>query len=452
MEKLSIEEIEKYSKGKLLINKNNNIVLKISIDSREVDKDTLFIPIIGERFDGHNFMESAYESGCRNFLCDKKHKFSKNDINLIEVEDTSIALGDIAKGYKEKFNIPLIAITGSVGKTSTKDIIYSVLKEKYNTLKTEGNLNTNIGLPKTLLNLSNKNEMAVLEIGMDKKGEISYLTNIINPDVAIITNIGMSHIMNFKNQEGIFNAKMEIVEGLKKDGLLIVNGDDKFLKTVKGNDDYKVLTFGFNKENDIYCKEYSLKNNKISFKAIYKEKEYDFIIDSIAKHNIGNALAAILLGFNYDMSAQEIQKGLLNLEFSSNRLDIFDTSNYKIINDTYNSSYDSVKSALEVLNSFNGRKVSILGDILEIGDFSKEIHEKIGKELKCDVLITIGEYSKYITDEAQKRGIESYHYFTKDEFYKNMDNVLLKGDIILVKASRALHLDEVVEVLKNCQK
>lgn len=450
MEKLSINEVLEFTKGELVYGKSDSCILNISIDSREVNSETLFIPIIGARFDGHDFMEDAYNLGCKNFLCDKNHEFVKDDINLISVSDTKEAFGLIAKGYKNKFSIPFIGITGSVGKTSTKDIISSVLNVKYDVLKTEGNFNNDIGLPKMLLKLSSSNDIGVLEMGMDKKGEINYLTNLVNPDIGVITNIGMSHIMNFSGQEGIFNAKMEIVNGLKENGLLIVNGDDKFLGTLKEKEhNYRLLTYGFNPNNDIYCKSYEIGSDYSKFICAFKEKEYEFTVNSIAKHNIGNAMASILIGFELGLSEEELRKGLLNLEFSKNRLDIFDTSKYKIINDTYNSSYDSVMSALEVLNSFKGRKVAILGDIFELGDYCEEVHRKIGKEISCDLLITIGESAKYIYDECLERNLDCYYFSLKEDFYKEMNLILCDGDVVLVKASNGMKFSEIVECLKD---
>ena len=288
-------------------------------------------------------------------------------------------------------------------------------------------------------------------MGMDKKGEISYLTNLVNPDVAVITNIGMSHIMNFENQEGIFKAKMEIVNGLKSNGLLIVNGDDKFLgKLKKEKSDYELLTYGFNPDNDIYCKDYVIGDSSSRFTCVYKDKEYKFEIASVAKHNIYNAMIAILIGFRYDLDVTEINSGLLNLKVTGKRLDIFKTDKYRIIDDTYNASYDSVMSALEVRNNFEGRKVAILGDILELGDYSKEIHQKIGENINCDVVISIGDYAKYIDEEATKRGLESYYFLTKEDFFNNLPVILLQGDNILIKASRGMQFDEIVDFLKNC--
>ena len=317
-------------------------------------------------------------------------------------------------------------------------------------MKTEGNLNNEIGLPKTLLKLDSHNEIAVIEMGMDKKGEIDYLTNLVNPDVAVITNIGMSHIENFDSQKGIFEAKMEIVNGLKEDGLLVVNGDDPYLKTLKGLDKkYSLITCGFNRENDIYCSSYTVNEDNISFTCKYNNQEYNFTVDSIAKHNILNAMFAIVIGFKYGLVYEEIKEGLLNIEFSKNRLNIIKTDKYTLIDDTYNASYDSVMSALEILNNFEGRKVAILGDILELGKHSKSIHEKLGKNVSCDVLVAIGEDAKYIYEEAKKKGVTAYYFLTKEDFYDKMATILLKGDNILIKASRGLKLDEVVDVLKK---
>ena len=451
MEKLSIGKVCEFTGGLLKYGIRESFFEHIVIDSREVTSNCLFIPIIGEKFDGHDFMESAYDLGCRNFLCDKNHEFEKDDISLVIVDDTTKAFGLIAKGYKTSLSIPSIAITGSVGKTSTKDIIFSVLSRRYKTLKTIGNLNNEIGVPKTLLNLDLSYEVAVIEMGMDKKGEIDYLTKIVNPDVAVITNIGMSHIMNFPNgQEGIFEAKTEIVNGLKENGLLIVNGDDQYLKTLKNNKhSYRLLTYGFKENNDIICKNYEIKESLINFTCIYNNQDYNFSISSIAKHNIGNAMIAILIGFELGLSEIEIKQGLANIEFTQNRLDIIKTDNYTIIDDSYNSSYDSVMSALEVLNSFKERKVAIIGDIFELGRYSESIHKKIGQNLKCDVLVTIGKNAKYIFEEALNRDIKSYYYEEKDNFYKECKTILLKDDVILIKASNGMKFKEIVNFLKE---
>ncbi len=270
MLKLSLDEIVKATKGKLLLN-NNKEVEYISTSSKDIKENTLFIPIKGEKYDGHAFLEDAYNNGCRIFLIDKNHEFYKKDISLIEVNDTLLALGSLARFYLDKFNVDLIGVTGSVGKTSTRDIIYSVLNEKYKTLKNELNYNNEIGIPKTLFNLDYSYEKAVIEMGIDKKGDISYFKTIAPLKHAVISNIGLSHIANFKNQEGIFHAKMEIAKEFNKENTLIVNGDDNFLKTLKDKKlPYNLLTYGFDKDNTIYCVSYEIVNGKINFKVNFK--------------------------------------------------------------------------------------------------------------------------------------------------------------------------------------
>ena len=451
MEKLTITDIISFTSGKQLISNTNQNVDIIITDNRDVKPNCLFIPIIGETHDGHKFMEAAYDAGCRNFLIDENHSFQKEDINLIEVKDTILALGDIAKNYRLRYNIPFIGITGSVGKTSTKDMIYSVLNEKYTTLKTLENYNNNIGLPKTLLNLNKKTEIAIIEMGMDQKGQISYLSGLTLPETAVITNIGMSHIMNFENQEGIFQAKMEITENLKNSNTLIINGDDNFLKTLKDQKlPYNLITCGFEENNDIRCINYQINNDNITFTAKYNNQEEEFTIPTLAKHNILNALIAIAIGSKYNLTLSEIKQGLANYTPSSNRLDIIKINKYTIINDTYNASYDSMKSALEVLNTFNTRKVAILGDIFELGEKAKEIHSNVGKLVNSDILITIGDNSKYIGESAKNINPNNYsHFNTKEEFYKEISNLLKPNDTILIKASHGMNFKEIVDFLKS---
>lgn len=453
MYKFSINEIVLATKGKLLKKNSNQEITYISLNSNDIKENTLFIPIIGEVNDGHKFMESAYQNGCRTFLIDKNHKFNKEDINLIRVKDTTKSFGYISKYYKNKFNIQYIGVTGSVGKTSTKDMIYSVLNQKYKTLKNEGNFNNEIGVPKTLLNLDNTIEKAVIEMGMSYKGEIKHLANIVEPKIAIISNIGMSHIEHFKNQEGIFKTKMEITTNFTKDNILIVNGDDKFLKTLKTKKlKYKLLTYGFEKDNDIYCNNYKINEEKIDFSCIINNKEEKFTIPTPAKHNILNALAAILVGLENNIEIKDIKKGLKHFELTKMRLDIFKTDKYRIINDTYNASCDSMISALNVLKNYKDRRVAILGDIFETGVYEEKIHRTIGDNIKdnTDILITIGKSSKYIYDEAIKKGFNknnAYHFDTKESFIKQKDKIIKANDTILLKASRGMALETLIDQL-----
>lgn len=452
MLKLSLDEIVKATKGKLLLN-NNKEVEYISTSSKDIKENTLFIPIKGEKYDGHAFLEDAYNNGCRIFLIDKNHEFYKKDISLIEVDDTLLALGSLARFYLDKFNVDLIGVTGSVGKTSTRDIIYSVLNEKYKTLKNELNYNNEIGIPKTLFNLDYSYEKAVIEMGIDKKGDISYFKTIAPLKHAVISNIGLSHIANFKNQEGIFHAKMEIAKDFNKENTLIVNGDDNFLKTLKDKKlPYNLLTYGFDKDNTIYCVSYEIVNGKINFKVNFKNKVYDYTIPSIAKHNIYNAMSAILIGNLYNLTYEEIKKGLESVSFTEGRLTIINKKDITIINDCYNASLDSIKSALNVLSTFKTRKVAILGDVLETGSYEEEIHKNIGKSIigNTDILILVGNSIKYTYDEVIKNNFNKdniYVFNTYEDVIKNIDNIIKKGDTILLKASHGIKLSNVVEYL-----
>lgn len=452
MLKLSLDEIVKATKGKLLLN-NNKEVEYISTSSKDIKENTLFIPIKGEKYDGHAFLEDAYNNGCRIFLIDKNHEFYKKDISLIEVNDTLLALGSLARFYLDKFNVDLIGVTGSVGKTSTRDIIYSVLNEKYKTLKNELNYNNEIGIPKTLFNLDYSYEKAVIEMGIDKKGDISYFKTIAPLKHAVISNIGLSHIVNFKNQEGIFHAKMEIAKDFNKENTLIVNGDDNFLKTLKDKKlPYNLLTYGFDKDNTIYCVSYEIVNGKINFKVNFKNKIYDYTIPSIAKHNIYNAMSAILIGNLYNLTYEEIKKGLESVSFTEGRLTIINKKDITIINDCYNASLDSIKSALNVLSTFKTRKVTILGDVLETGSYEEEIHKNIGKSIigNTDILILVGDSIKYTYDEVIKNDFNKdniYVFNTYEDVIKNIDNIIKKGDTILLKASHGIKLSNVVEYL-----
>ena len=453
MLKLSLDEIVKGSRGRLLLNNDLNDIEYISTSSKDIKENTLFIPIKGENYDGHDFLNDAYNNGCRMFLIDKNHEFYKKDISLIEVDDTLLSLGSIGRFYLDKFDIDVIGVTGSVGKTSTRDIIYSVLNEKYKTLKNELNYNNEIGIPKTLFNLDYSYDKAVIEMGLSKKGDISFLKTIAPLKHAVISNIGLSHIANFENQEGIFHAKMEIAEHFNKENTLIVNGDDKFLKTLKDKElPYNLLTYGFDKDNTIYCVSYEIVNGKINFKVNFKNKIYDYTIPSIAKHNIYNAMSAILIGNLYNLTYEEIKKGLESVSFTEGRLTIINKKDITIINDCYNASLDSIKSALNVLSTFKTRKVAILGDVLETGSYEEEIHKNIGKSIigNTDILILVGNSIKYTYDEVIKNNFNKdniYVFNTYEDVIKNIDNIIKKGDTILLKASHGIKLSNVVEYL-----
>ncbi|MGL5693417.1 MAG: UDP-N-acetylmuramoyl-tripeptide--D-alanyl-D-alanine ligase, partial [Peptostreptococcaceae bacterium] len=370
MENLTVKELVIATQGNLVLGNEDENVNDIVIDSRKANENNVFVAIVGENLDGHQFMSSAYEQGCRTFIKNKNSnvELNHNDINVIEVKDTEIALGDIAKYYKLKFEIPFIGITGSVGKTTTRDMVYAAVSSKYNSLKNEGNLNNQLGVPLTLFELNKMHECAVIEMGMSGFNEIEYLANIVEPKIGVISNIGLSHIERLGSQEAILKAKMEITTNFDSNCTLIVNGDDKFLSTLKEKDHvYRLKTFGFDKNNDIYCEKFTMSEDSITFICIINGKQEEIFIPTVGEHNIYNAMAAILSGMALDIPLENIKMGLKNYKATKMRLDIVKGENLTIINDTYNASPDSMNAALKILGRYKERKVAILGDMFEMG-------------------------------------------------------------------------------------
>ena len=457
MEALSVKDLLQATNGNLISGNELDEINNIAIDSRKAKLGDVFIAIIGENLDGHKFMQSALDNGCKTFIKNRSNsiKFESSDINLIEVDDTTIALGDIAKYYKEKFVIPYIGVTGSVGKTTTKDMIYAAISNNFDTLKNEGNFNNHIGVPLTLFNLNKKHECAIIEMGMSNFNEIEYLANIVNPNIGVISNIGLSHIENLGSQDGILKAKLEITTNFDENNILIVNGDDEYLsKVCKEDCNYNLKTFGFNSNNDVYCTEYIMSEDSINFKCIINGKEEAIFIPTVGKHNIYNAMAAILVGLTLGMKLEDIKLGLRGFTASKMRLDIFKKDDLTIINDAYNASPDSMKAALDILGRYEKRRVAILGDMFEMGEHSEYGHRLVGESSinNVDVLITVGDMSKFIGYEAKKLGLDSnniYHFKTKELAIESLDSLINKDDAVLVKASRGMKLEEIVEYLSK---
>lgn len=455
MQTMTIDDILKATGGELLSGERNKEIADITTDSRKAAEGVLFIPIIGEKFDGHEFIKASFDLGASAALTQEETELSI-DKTIVKVEDTFKALGDIAGYYKEKYNVPTVAVTGSVGKTTTKDILASVLSQKYNTLKTQGNFNNEIGLPLTIFGLEKEHEAAVLEMGMNHFGEIERLASIGRPDVAVITNIGQSHIENLGSREGIFKAKMEITKLFTKDNTLIVNGDDDFLSKAKGMGEYKVVYYGIkNPDNDIYAKD--IENNGldgIRFTAVVGGVEYKTEITVPGEHNVYNALAAICVGREFGVPMDKIIEGIKSFKPTKMRMAIEDFEGIKIINDCYNASPDSIKAALGVLGDIkNMRRIAVLGDVLEMGDFAKDAHYALGKAVKdsgIDLLVTAGENMKYLAQGARDNGMENVISFDKTlEVCSYIKTEVKRGDAVLIKASRGMRFEEVYDTITN---
>lgn len=429
---------------------SENLINRVSIDSRDVDENTLFFAIKGERFDGHDFISDVAEKGVGAIVSHKKVECSAP---VIFVKDTKQAFLDFASYYRMSMqNLLVVGLTGSVGKTTTKEMTACVLSQKNKTLKTEGNLNNEIGMPRTIFRLDESYGSAVIEMGMDNAGQISALSRSCKPDCAIITNVGVSHIENLGSRDGILKAKLEILDGLKKGSPLFLNGDNDKLSTVK-NDDYKVIFFGIeNKNCDILAEDIKEIGLSTEFTAVKGEIRQKITIPTVGIHNVYDALAAFAVGIEYGISPEDIAKGLANYEPSGMRQRIKDANGITVIEDCYNASPDSQKAGLNsLLKIAKGRKIAVLGDMLELGAYSETAHRNVGEyaaECKIDMLFTYGKESEFMADSAKNVGLTAVFSFTdKVELTKALANELKLGDTVLFKASRGMKLEEIFQEL-----
>ena len=394
---MKVKDILKVTNGKLLAGNENIECENFSKDTRTINEGDIYIGIKGEKFDGSKLWDEALEKGAKAVIVEnieiEKDKLQKYaDKAIIKVENTLEALYKLAEYKRSLYDIPVIAITGSVGKTSTKDIIANVVSTKYKTLKTEGNNNNNIGLPMTILKLKD-HEALVVEMGMNHFGEISLLTKIAKPTIAVITNIGTSHIGNLGSRENILKAKLEILEGMDKP-ILVINNDNDLLHEWYENNKEKIEihTIGIENQSEINAKKIKLKEESSEFIAKTKQEEIKVNVPVGGTHFVYNSLCAIAIGKLLDISTENIIKGISTFELTKKRMDIKKLDNGAIIiNDSYNASYESMKASIEFLAKHTGkRKIAVLGDMFELGKYTKELHEKVGKEIvknKIDVLI-----------------------------------------------------------------
>ena len=448
---MTVKDILNVCSGKILYGNENEKVNNFSKDTRIINGNDVYVGIKGETFDGNQFYMDAFDKGANVCIVDNKEiDYKKVDgKTIILVEDTIKALGKLASYKRSLYDIPVIAVTGSVGKTSTRDIIYSVLKEKYNILKTEGNYNNEIGLPLTILGLNNQ-DMMILEMGMNHFGEIEKLSNIAKPTHAIITNVGTAHIGNLGSRENILKAKLEIISGLCENGKLYLNNDNDMIHSHLNEIKEKVSTITIGVDND---SDYMATNiNEDAFESTFKIDNYDFKINVGGRAFIYNSLMAYALGKEFNLTNEQIYNGINNVKLEKNRLEkIIGKKGETIINDTYNASFDSVKNAIELLSKSNyKRKILLLGDILELGDYSEEIHKNIAKEIKkynFDKVILVGTDVKYIKEELNDYG-QVYLFEKENETYEFLDNILNEDDIILLKGSHGINLINVVNHLK----
>ena len=443
---MKVKEILKVTKGKMLFGNEELEVENFSKDTRTIQKGDIYIGIKGEKFDGSNFWNQALDAGATaviisNIQISKEEKEKYKDKTIIQVEDTFEALYEIAKYKRSLYNIPVIAVTGSV------------VSQKYKTLKTEGNNNNNIGLPLTILKLKD-HEALVVEMGMNHFGEISLLTNIAKPTLAVITNIGTSHIGNLGSRENILKAKLEILEGMKIPRMIINNDNDLLHKWYEENKEkIEIHTYGINNSSDVIAEKIELGEEKSKFVVKTLSEKVNIDVPVGGEHFVYNALCGFMVGKVLGLTAKEIQNGISKFELTKKRMDIRVLKNgATLINDSYNASYESMKASLKYLSSRTDlRKIAVLGDMLELGDFSKELHEKVGEEVandNIDVLICRGEFAKNIISKANKnKKTQCILLQNNEEILSKLQEILKEGDGVLIKASNGMKFYEICQKL-----
>lgn len=460
---MKIKEILEATKGTLIIGNIENECGNFCRDTRVIKKGDTYVGIKGITFDGNKLWKEAIEKEASTIIIEniefqKKELEEIKEKNIIKVNNTVEAIGNIARYKREKYgeDFPIIGITGSVGKTSTKDIIANVISQKYNTLKTQGNKNNEIGLPFTIFDLSN-HEAAVIEMGMNHLGEISYLTKIAKPKIAVITNIGTSHIGNLGSRENILKAKLEILDGMEKKILVINNDNDllhKFYLENKNNKDIEIHTYGIENESEIMAENIQIDENDSKFICNIDGESVEINVPVGGIHFIYNALCGVIVGKLLNLDSKQIKDGIETFKLTQKRMDIKKLKNdVIIINDSYNASFESMQASLKYLSGLkNERKIAVLGDMFELGEYSKELHQKVGEEVtknNIDMLICTGKNAKYIVEIAKKSMDNNniYYFETKEEIVQFIKNSCKKGDAILIKASNGMKFFQIAEKL-----
>ena len=421
-------------------------VCGVFTDTRTPEAGALFIPLRGENFDGHTYIDAAFDSGAACVLSDV---YIETDKPVIRVFSTAQALLDLAGHYRQKFDIPIIALTGSAGKTTTKDLIASVLAERYSVLKTAGNLNNEIGLPMMLFELTDAHKIAVLEMGMSGFGEIRRMSRAAQPDAVVIVNIGTAHIEKLGSRKGILRAKTEALDFLRADGKIFLNGADDMLATLRGTLP-NIVFYG----TDVYATDITPHGlDGISFTCNGNGQPFRIDVPLPGKHMVSNALAAAAVGQAFGLTNAEIAAGIAKFTPSNMRMDITKRDDgTTIISDVYNANPDAMRAALDVLMEATGRRTAILGDMRELGAHAPALHAEVGTyaaSLGLDQLICIGTESRHMAEAAKTAGANVLYYETKEKFMTTLDDVLSKGGAILVKASRGMGFEEITEELRR---
>jgi UDP-N-acetylmuramoyl-tripeptide--D-alanyl-D-alanine ligase len=426
----------------------------VSTDTRTIKPGNLFVALKGENFDGHNFLVQAVDNGAAGVVVSKQDVFVPDKAVSITVTDTLQALQSLARFNRLRYNVPVIAITGSNGKTTTKDMIAAILSVKMNVLKTEANYNNDIGLPLTLLKMGRHHQAAVVEMGMRARGEIKRLAGVAIPTIAVITNVGETHIEILGSLENIAAAKAELVQALSNDGVAILNNDIPLVRQMKELTTARVITYGLKNAAALRAKNIRTVEQQTLFDCIAPGATFTVTLPVVGTHNVYDALAAIAVGLQLDLSPDEICEGLRGFTPSGMRLHIEKIGDYTFINDAYNASPLSMNAAIETLGMLaQGRKVAILGDMLELGHVAVDAHRRVGQKLAAEgiqVVITVGELAKHIASSALKEGVDvTVACNSHNEAQEALRKLIRPGDTVLIKGSRGMKMETVLEMFKQ---
>ena len=467
---LTAEEIAKVCRAELIKigSPASEIVERISHDSREGGDKTLFCAIVGEKYDGHDFIADAVSAGSQVVLLSSLPENTDGlDFYAIRVEDTVKALGTLAAYYKDFSDATFVAVTGSVGKTTTKEFISAVASASFKTHKTKGNYNNEIGLPLTLFDLSPDDKVSVIEMGMSARGEIEYMSKLVRPDIAVITNIGTSHLAALGTRENICAAKLEIVSGLKKDVSLMLNADEPLLFATRGHvEPEPEFVSVYNRFGDYRAVNIRYLENGIMYDLIYNNKAVTNVeIPALGRHNVYNSLIAYAVGVKLGMTDDMIRRGLLTFVSTDKRQNIYDVGGITVIDDCYNASPESMRAAIDVLTSIASRRgvkpCALLGDMLELGEYSRLMHDQLGQyaaQMKVQKLYCYGAMADIVAEAAIKKGVRADNVYVSldsdnpTEMAKMINSSMQSGDVLLVKASRAVSAERVIEALKKIRK
>ncbi|MCB9772051.1 MAG: UDP-N-acetylmuramoyl-tripeptide--D-alanyl-D-alanine ligase [Candidatus Omnitrophica bacterium] len=450
---LKVSEIISATDGTLTSGRATAAIRQVITDSRLIKKGDLFVAIVGKKYDAHDFIADVIKKGAAAVVVSKNFKPHFPEVAVIKVADTTKALGDIARYHRLRFSIPIVAITGSAGKTTTKEMISGVLSRKYKVLKNIGTENNQFGVPLTILKLKPSHQIAVLEVGTNQPGDIQWLASIVRPTVAIITNIGESHLELLKTPKDVFKEKFNLVKALSKNGTVIINNDDPFLQAVPGLVKQKVLTVGIRNKSQLQAFDIAFQSDRIQF---YLQRAGVFTILGTATANVTNALTAICCGRLFKIGYNDIKNSLKSFSLKSGRQTCVKVGNISVIDDTYNANPVSFRSALESLShvATSGRRVLICADMLELGREAPRLHREIGERAAdsgLNYIFSFGKFSELIGAQARKRNpeLKTFHSVKAEQIEKQIKKYLRSGDIVLIKGSRGMRAERFVSFIKK---